>query len=173
MSLIDAALAFVGGGGLTATVGTIVGGIAKYKERQLEMTHELAMLPHRQFEMNYEQRMLESQQAHDKLMIDQELMISVEKSAGVMQTAAITSDRVESVAVMGMRNMPWQVGAIRTLFRPFLTICLWFAVGIILIVDPTSTSPLMKVTVNTINNGAGMSLGLWFGSRMMTTRPIG
>lgn len=173
MGLLDAALSFVGGGGLTATVGTVVGGIAKYKERQLEMKHELALIPSRQFEMKYERAMLASQQSHDNKMADQRLLISVEESAAVMQTAAMQADQAGTVAALSMKGMPWQVGAMRTLFRPFLTMALWFGVIVILIVNPSSESALMVVTVNTINNGAGMSLGLWFGSRMMTTRPLG
>lgn len=170
MSWLDIATSFVGGGGLAAAVGTITGAVTKYKERKLELRHELAMAPHHEKQWRFELAVMTRQAEREKVMAEHELWIASENAAADMMTSVIDADGREAVAAISMDGMPWWVGAIRTLFRPFLTMCLWTSVVIMWSRSPPE-SELAQLLAATVANGAGASLGVWFGQRVMGSRP--
>lgn len=165
MSLLDAVGTFVGGGGLASAVGTVVSAVTKYKERKLEMSHEKAMAPHREKEWAFEVSMAKRQAEHDRWMAEQGLLVEVERGSVALTQAAIQADANEAVVALSNANMPWWVAAIRTLFRPFLTIVLWSLVFILFLMS-VEGSPYRDQIVAAVTNGAGLSLGIWFGGRI-------
>lgn len=165
MSLVDALGSFVGGGGLATAFGTVVGAVTKYKERKLETAHELAMTPHKEKQWQFEAAMAKRQADHDKFMAEQDFMIEVERGSLSMQQSVIESDAATAVVALGMKDQKWWVGAIKTLFRPFLTMVLWLFV-FALFLKASENSAYQQQIVDTVTNGAGATLGIWFGGRI-------
>lgn len=169
MSIVADVLGFMSGSGLTTIVATAGGAIMKYKERKLEMSHQLALIPHEERKLAVTLKLHRLQTRSDHVMADRDLEGQLAHVDAELLGDAINADASATDAAMRMDNMPWGVGAFKTLFRPILTILLWTAVFLILAIKPTS-SPYMNIVVGAITNGAEASLGLWFGSRMMADR---
>lgn len=166
MSLLDAVGAFVGGGGLAAAIGTATSAVTKYKEKKLDNAHELAMTSHRQEEWRFQAEMAKAQAEHDRYLVDGQLLIESQRGADALTESAIDADGAEVVAALKMSGMPWQVGAMRTLFRPFLTLFLWTILLIVWWRVPMA-SELNVLVVQGVVQGAMMSLGVWFGGRII------
>ena len=156
MSLLAGALDMLSSGGLTGIVTGGIGAYTKIKEKKIDNEH-------RRYEMSYEVKMHRLQFESDRYMADQELLIT--KQAG--EDAAFNS-AIQAEGALSDQGLPWGIRAVRTLFRPFLTIFMW--VGTIAMAF--SGLPVNAITESiamTFQQGASAGTGFWFGSRAVGT----
>lgn len=100
----------------------------KFKERKLEMEHELTLIPHEERKLSASIKLHRLQADSNQRITEQELGGQLAKSEIELMGNAMDSDRSDVEQAMTITDMLWQVGAIRTLFRPFLMLCLWLVV---------------------------------------------
>lgn len=159
MGLLSGAIDILTSGGLTGIVTGGIGAYTKIQEKKLEFEH-------RKFEMKYEVQMHQLQFQSDKYLADKELLISKQQGEDQAFDSAINAE-----ARLNDHGLPWYVRAIRTLFRPGLTMFLWVGT----LVMAFSGLPVTTITQGialTFQQGASAATGFWFGSRAVGNAPV-
>lgn len=161
MSVLGTALDVASSGWLSGVTALISGGIGAYtKIQELKIINE-----HRKFEMKYEVKMHQMQFQSDKFMAEKALLITKQVGEDMAFKAAIEAEgRLSDV------DLPWPVRAIRTLFRPFLTIFMWAGTIYLAMADLPVNAITQGVAI-TFQQGAGIGTGFWFGSRAVGSNP--
>lgn len=165
--IFDLIVPWLTGGGLTSTITGSISAFVKYKELKLSYDHE-------RDRWNYEISMYKNQRDHERYLVDQKALMVNEVTATHAQRTAIESDMREVVALLKRPGDAPAWAVFRTLFRPGLTLCLFFACVFIPFMPlPTVPSGMEESTVvkgvyNTILQGFSAALGFWFGSRLVS-----
>lgn|GEM_PF-4238381 len=167
MSFLDLIGSFLGGGGLTSAITGAVGAFTKYKELKLYYEHEGK-------KWDYEVKMFAAQAGHERYLVENKRLMVTETVAAATQQAAIHADASEAVALLRRQgNAPaWAV--FRTLFRPGLTLSLFFACLLMPFMPMPAVAAGMVVNphiagiYSTIRQGFAAALGFWFGSRAVS-----
>ena len=107
----------------------------------------------------------------DQKLAEQNLLISKQQGADAAFNSAIHAE-----GAISHTGLPWWVGSIRTLFRPWLTAYLWISITIIAIVQmiwfQNGTLPsAAENIISSMNAGATAALGFWFGQRLIGSSP--
>lgn len=167
MSFIDLATSFLGGGGLTAAVTGAIGAFTKYKELKLSYEHKKA-------QWAFEVQMYQAQVKQEQYLVEKKgLMVTETVSAATLQ-AAIHSDSQEVVALLKRKGKAPMWAVFRTLFRPMLTLFLFFACVFMPFMpmpevsDTYVANPDVAGIYTTIRQGFSATLGFWFGSRAVS-----
>lgn len=173
MSLLGFLSDAAGGGLVTAASGllsTFGGAWFKLKEKDMDLKHERAMVPHKEaewaFTLDHQKRQVEQ----DRYMAEAGLLRSIEEGSAQMRTAAIQSDMEEVRAALAMSDQRWWVGAVRTLNRPALT---WLSILILVVFyfwPPQAEENGAMLILTTLCTMCASAWGFWFGSRTVTTK---
>ena len=118
-----------------------------------------------QFEMKYEIQMHKLQFESDRYLADKELLIQKQQGEDVAFDSAINAE-----AGLSDEGLPWGVRAIRTLFRPALTMFLW-AGALWMAFSDLPVNPITQGIALTFQQGASAATGFWFGSRAVGNAP--
>ena len=167
MSVWDVVGGFFSGGGLTSAITGAVGAFTKYKELKLSYEHE-------RHKWDYEVKMYAAQTEQERFLAEQGRLIVNETVAGATQQAAIHADALETVALLKRQGAAPTWAIFRTLFRPGLTLSLFFACLLMPFMPmPTVTTgmtlnPAIAGIYSTIRQGFAAALGFWFGSRAVS-----
>lgn len=168
MSFWALAADFLSGGGLTSAVTGAVGAVVKYKELKLSYEHETK-------KWDYEVKMYAAQTQQERYLVENKRLMVTETVAAATQQAAINADAYEAIALLNRKGKApfWAVA--RTLFRPGLTLSLFFAC----VLMPFMPMPAMAVGTiinpnisgiySTVRQGFSAALGFWFGSRAVSS----
>lgn len=167
MSFIDLATSFLGGGGLTAAVTGAIGAFTKYKE--LKLSYE-----HKKDQWAFEVQMYQAQSQQERYLVEKKaLMVTETVNAATLQ-AAINSDSREVVELLKRKGKAPLWAIFRILFRPMLTLALFFACVFMPFMpmpevsDTYVANPDISGIYTTIRQGFSATLGFWFGSRAVS-----
>lgn len=167
MSFVDIVSTFLGGGGLTSAVTGAVGAFTKYKELKLSYQHE-------KDKWQYEVDMYAAQAAQERYLVDNKRLMVTETVAAATLQSALQADSAEVVELLKRKGDTPKWAIFRTLFRPGLTLALFFACLIMpfmplpAVPAGMTISPHIAGIYSTIRQGFAAALGFWFGSRAVS-----